>query len=232
MSRFQFISLYRWPHVLLVLVLVFIPSSLEDLQIPNREEECSLCIFQRDSSLVNITYRAITGDYNGPEEETFGHCFFCLTCAGIDDTPCYGWWPKDPDGGDYEGDEGALHPDAKEPWQTAQCISISQDKAEEIMTDIDEYEQHHRYQVLNSNGTSCLGFCTDILKKNNTRYSLPFGYLSLSGSLYIPSAFVRVRSTDYTPPSTFMNSISTTTPNHSQGMLWNKAYFEQHRVKP
>ena len=123
------------------------------MQAPSPEQTCSLCIFQRNSSLYNIAYRSFTGEYNGPEEETFGHCFFCLSCEGIDDIPCYGWWPSDPDGGDFQGDDGSLHPDAKENWDLAQCISISEPQAEQIMIDMDTYEQHHRYQVLNSNGS-------------------------------------------------------------------------------
>ena len=81
-----------------------------------RQDPCRLCIFQRDGNLSNIIYRSITGKYRGEEEDTFGHCFFCLTCSGIEDIPCYGWWPQDPDGGDFVGDEGSLHPDAKEDY--------------------------------------------------------------------------------------------------------------------
>ena len=198
------------------------------MQAPSPKHNCSLCIFQRNSSLYNIAYRTITGEYNGPEDETFGHCFFCLSCKGIDDIPCYGWWPADPDGGDFEGDDGGLHPDAKEDWHNAQCVSISETQAEEIMIDMDAYEKNHRYQVLNSNGTSCLGFCSDILEKTNASFTIPFGDLSLSGSLNIHEPFVYVQNTDGTLPSTFMSTIPNTTPHHSSGMMWNQSYFEQH----
>ena len=203
------------------------------MQAPSVEQTCSLCIFQRNSSLYNIAYRTFTGEYNGPEEETFGHCFFCISCKGIDDIPCYGWWPADPDGGDFEGDDGSLHPDAKENWHTAQCISISEPQAEKLMVDMDIYEKNHRYQVLNSNGTSCLGFCSDILNSTNTSFSLPFGDFSTSGSLKIHEPFVHVLNTDQTLPSIFMKTVSETIPYHSSGILWNQSYYEKnHGVTP
>ena len=203
------------------------------MQAPSSKQDCSLCIFQRNSSLYNIAYRTFTGEYNGPEEETFGHCFFCLSCEGVDDIPCYGWWPSDPDGGDFEGDDGSLHPDAKEDWHNAQCVSISEAQAEQIMTDMDAYEKNHRYQVLNSNGTSCLGFCSDILKQTNSTFTLPFGDLSLSGTLDIHEPFVHVQNTDDTLPSTFMKTLPDIIPHHSSGMIWNQSYYEQHhRASP
>ena len=218
---------------MLVCVLSVIPSSVENMQAPSNEETCSLCIFQRRSSLYNIAYRTITGEYNGPEDETFGHCFFCLSCEGIDDTPCYGWWPSDPDGGDFEGDEGSLHPDAKEFWHTAQCVSVSETQAERLMTNMDSFEQNHRYQVLNSNGTSCLGFCSEVLRTVYHPYSLPFGDLSLSGTLQIHEPFMHVQNTDHTPPSVFMNNIHTASPYHSLGMMWNLSLHEKNpRVAP
>ena len=213
----------------MVCALSVIPSSVENMQAPSHKQTCSLCIFQRNSSLYNIAYRTITGEYNGPEEQTFGHCFFCLSCDGIDDIPCYGWWPADPDGGDFEGDNGSLHPDAKEDWDFAQCISISETQADQLMVDMDIYEQHHRYQVLNSNGTSCLGFCSDVLNQTNATYTLPFGDLSLSGSLFIQEPFVRVRNTDHTLPAVFMRTLQRTIPNHSSGMMWNQSYYDQQR---
>lgn len=210
-----------------------LPNGLDSFQTFSPELPCSLCIFQREGSLSNIAYRTITGAYNGPEEETFGHCFFCLRCTAINETPCFGWWPADPEGGDFEGDEGSLHPDAKEAWHSAQCFPISETTAENIMSSMDGYEEKERYQVLNWGGKSCLGFCGDVINQTPKSYSLPFGDATIAGDLQVVSPLHNVYNTDNTTPADFMFSIHPLQNHHSNGTFWNQEYFHtQHSTQP
>ena len=210
-----------------------LPNALDSVQTFSPHHECSICIFQREGSVRNIVYRTITGAYNGPEEETFGHCFFCLRCSGIQENPCFGWWPSDPDGGDFEGDDGSLHPDAKENWHTAQCYTISQTTAENVMLSMDSYEEKQRYHVLNWGGKSCLGFCGDVLAQTQTAFHLPFGNATIAGDLQIHSPLHIVYNTDNTSPADFMFSIHPFQNHHSTGIFWNQNFFQSmHDAQP
>lgn len=198
-----------------------------------KTDSCRLCIFQRDGNLSNIVYRTITGQYRGAEEDTFGHCFFCLSCNGISDIPCYGWWPLDPDGGDFVGDEGSLHPDAKESWTSAQCFSLSEERSESLMNMLDSYAEEHRYHVLNWGGTSCLGFCEDIVRFAQKDPTLVFGDFTISGDFRIKGAAIYAQNSDNTSASIFMQEVLKPQISFSYGNIWNREYHHSTRkVRP
>ncbi|MEC7987945.1 MAG: hypothetical protein VX278_22450 [Myxococcota bacterium] len=184
------------------------------------ESPCRFCILQQDGRLGNIIYRAVTGNYAEEANLTFGHCFVCIHCPDADTPACYGWWPQDPEGGDYEGDEGSLHPDAKEPWHNADCIGITAKRADELMSVLDHYEESHRYQVLNNGGTSCTGFCNEMTEHAGATLNLPYGYLTVAGNMSIKGSSLRVRNAAGSTTLDLMKQVQHGTYPLSNGYLW------------
>ena len=92
---------------------------------------------------------------------------------------CNGWWPSDPAGADYEGDDGVLREDNAEKWHHGIGKSISRPTA--LTTYLQSYADNNTYQVINQNGSqSCLGFCEDV-SNQLIKYWLPMGDLSIPG---------------------------------------------------
>ena len=209
--------------------MCFWPTTLDSSQGFNLEHTCRLCIFQRHGSLSNITHLTLTGDYKGHDDQTFGHCFFCIHCTDLDSPACFGWWPSDPDGGNFEGDEGRLQPDARERWDKAECVSIQADQANTIMSGLDDYPSQHSYQVLNYGGRSCLGFCEDVLKMVNLSVYYPFGQLTIAGDLKLRQPSITIQNGDNSEAESLLDAIlepsSLVTPNG----IWNSKWYQQSR---
>ena len=184
-------------------------------------------MFQRNGSLLHITHRTLTGNYKGAEEQTFGHCFFCLHCAQNEPPACYGWWPSDPDGGDFEGDDGRLQPDTKEYWSRADCISIDMKRAERLMTYLDQYEQEERYQVINYGGKSCLGFCVDVMSAVQEQVHVPFGSLSISGDLRLTHPAISLHNTDGSTATELMEVLLQPQNPISKDGGWSRMWYKQ-----
>ena len=210
-------------------ILLFVYPKPMDFQTEFPEDApCRLCILQQDGSLLNIIHRTVTGNYAEDANLTFGHCFVCIHCPDAQEPACYGWWPADPDGGDYEGDEGSLHPDAKEAWHCADCVGIDIDTADRLVSHLDQYEAKHRYQVLNQNGTSCIGFCEEMAIIAGQTPILPYGYLSIAGDFSIRGPSLKVRNTDGSSTTEFMEIVQRGSYPLSVGYWWNK----QGRIAP
>lgn len=172
-------------------------------EVIQQGDDCLACIFQRKGNLPYILRRAI--HESGPDENlTFGHCFVCLRCPQPENEEaipwCRGWWPSDPDGGDYEGDDGRIYADEEEQWDKVDCIPIRQEEAMTIKTYVATYGQHHDYQVINQGARSCLGYCSDVLNQIGWEHRLPLGDFTIPGSMELPSSRWTDTETD-TPPS-------------------------------
>ena len=197
------------------------------------EHPCRFCVLQRDGQLSQILYRAITGEYHSDSETIFGHCFVCIHCEADQDPICFGWWPMDPDGGDYEGDDGRLSPDLKEPWTKASCISITQEQADVALEVLDTYDQSHRYQVLGQGGSSCLGFCADMTTAVGANPILPYGNLTVTGDMHIEGALQLVNA-DHSSTYELLSGLLTPSFPLSYGTWWSKntALEMQHSPTP
>jgi hypothetical protein len=101
---------------------------------------------------------------------------------------CFGWWPSEPSGADYEGDQGHLRVDNKEKWGHGSCQSISVSKASTAIDYLLAYEANNEYQVINKGGRSCLGFCEDISNELDFNHTLPMGDLTIPGDMSFPHA--------------------------------------------
>lgn len=154
---------------------------------PSNENQCIACIMQRKGNLAYILRRAV--HQSGPDEnETFGHCFVCVRCPDDPIDYCRGWWPSDPDGGDYEGDDGKLVRDHNEMWTKASCQAISLQQSEDLRDYLAQYEDQNQYQVINKNARSCLGFCSDVADQLQWKYCLRTGDLTIPGKMKFPEA--------------------------------------------
>jgi len=177
-----------------------------------QKDQCVLCTFQRQGNLPYILRRAI--HESGPDENlTFGHCFVCLRCpqpGNEEPIPwCRGWWPSDPDGGDYDGDDGRIYADEEENWDTMDCVTISETEALRIKTYVYEYGKTHDYQVINQGARSCLGYCSDVLSQISLPHRLPLGDLTIPGTMALPTArWSMTSSTEITtPPYSIMEQV-------------------------
>jgi hypothetical protein len=180
--------------------LILLPRTLstppESIQ---QNDECVACVFQRRGNLPYILRRAI--HESGPDENlTFGHCFVCLRCPQPgNDEPipwCRGWWPSDPDGGDYEGDDGRIYADEEENWDSVDCVSISTSEAIRIKSYVYNYSKEHDYQVINQGARSCLGYCSDVIGQIDLPHSFPLGDLTIPGTMTLPSSRWKETSSD------------------------------------
>ena len=137
----------QYVKIMILVMLTFYSRPVAITQPLLAEEECMGCILQRQGKLSYIIRRWINPQTGPDENESFGHCFFCVQCPNQITPSCWGWWPSSPDGGDYEGDDGMLQPDRTESWDTAACRSLSLKKAEKIMDQLENYEdkQKHKY---------------------------------------------------------------------------------------
>ena len=168
------------------------------------EQECQLCILQRNGNLPYIIRRYVD-EQSGPDENlTFGHCFVCIRCAEDTRDFCKGWWPADPDGGDYEGDEGAIYSDHDEIWETASCQGITLEQAERTKAFIQEYAINFDYQVINQGARSCLGFCEDVAKAIPIPYRLPWGDYTIPGNMSFPEATWHYENSNSTSTVSFL----------------------------
>jgi hypothetical protein len=171
---------------------MFYPKTLSTPPEPiQQNDDCVACMFQRKGNLPYILRRAI--HESGPDENlTFGHCFVCLRCPQPgNDEPipwCRGWWPSDPDGGDYEGDEGRIYADEEEAWDSVDCVSISNTEALRIKSYVYNYGKDHDYQVINQGARSCLGYCSDVVGQVGLAHKLPLGDLTIPGTMELPSS--------------------------------------------
>lgn len=154
-------------------------------QEPKNDDQCLACILQRKGNLAYIIRRAI--HQSGPDENvTFGHCFVCIRCPGDPIDYCRGWWPSDPAGGDYEGDDGRLVLDDDEIWSKASCQAISLQQSRDLRDYLSTYASQNRYQVINRNARSCLGFCADVADQLKWKYRLNAGDLTIPGRMKFP----------------------------------------------
>ncbi len=180
--------------LLLILVItsfIYVPNLAIDVESVAVSDNCVACFIQRDANLPYIIRRAI--HESGPDEnQTFGHCFVCLRCPQEgNEQPipyCRGWWPADPDGGDYDGDGGVINSDETEQWDRMDCISISKTESQQIRTVIYNYGTNYDYQVLNKGGRSCLGYCADVAEVIQLPHQLSLGNYTIPGDMYFPSA--------------------------------------------
>ncbi len=160
-----------------------VPPELEALI--ERPEPCQLCVLQRDGSKLDIIRRGIGGDSVPNEEIAFGHCFVCVQCPGSWLPTCRGWWPADPDGGDYEGDEGRLYDDMDEVWQEAACTPLSRARAATLEGYLETYQALNTYQVTNNDtARSCTGFCTDVADVAGVRWFSFMGDYTVPGDVW------------------------------------------------
>ena len=166
-----------------------------DLSTPpepiQQTDDCMACVFQRKGNLPYILRRAI--HESGPDENlTFGHCFVCLRCpqpGNEEPIPwCRGWWPADPDGGDYEGDDGRIFSDEEETWDTVDCIPIREEEALLLKKYVYSYSKEHDYQVINQGARSCLEYCSDVLNQIGWEHQFPLGDYTIPGSMKVPSS--------------------------------------------
>jgi hypothetical protein len=152
------------------------------------DQKCQVCIFQRDGNIPYILRRYLH-EPSGPDENvTFGHCFVCIRCPQDKKDFCRGWWPADPDGGDYAGDEGAIYADQDEKWDRASCQGITWEQAERSKAFIMDYAQNFDYQVINQGARSCLGYCEDVAMQIPINYSLPWNDYTVPGDMRFPTA--------------------------------------------
>ena len=151
-------------------------------------DQCLACVFQRKGNLPYILRRAI--HQSGPDEnQSFGHCFVCIRCPDDPRDYCRGWWPSDPDGGDYEGDDGRLNSDHDEQWHNASCQAVSWMQSESLRAYLQQYESLNQYQVINKgDARSCLGFCEDSVQQLGWDYRLPWGNLTIPGRMRFPQS--------------------------------------------
>ena len=176
------------------------PRTLDQRE-PLYPDECMACFFQRDGHLPYILRRYIH-ESSGPDPDyTFGHCLVCIQCPGNLFPVCHGWWPSDPAGADYEGDDGLLREDNAEKWHHGICQSIPRSRAIQSTSYLQRYADNNTYQVINQNGSrSCLGFCEDAAQQLDIDYWLPMGDLTIPGDMKFPRAAIRFRQTE--PPFT------------------------------
>ena len=171
-------------RLMLLLLVLLLPKGINDIQARRSTEYCSVCMFQRDGNPLYILRRAI--HESGPsEEQTFGHCYVCSICPWDTQPYCNGWWPADPDGGDYEGDEGKLLSDPDERWDSVSCMPATEAAVESLRAMLMEYSENHRYQVINQGGRSCLGFCEDVAAHLDWSIELPLGDKTIPGGLRV-----------------------------------------------
>lgn len=178
-------------------------------EVPQSTDECVACVFQRKGNLPYILRRAI--HESGPDENlTFGHCFVCLRCpqpGNAEPIPwCRGWWPADPDGGDYEGDDGRIYADEEEAWDRVDCIPISKTESQTIKSYVYNYGKTHDYQVVNQGARSCLGYCSDVLSQIGWPHDFPLGDFTIPSGMNIPSSRWSHDNTE-TPPFQVMESV-------------------------
>ncbi len=172
-----------------------------------RPEPCQICVFQREGSAWDILRRGIGGANVPNEEVSFGHCFACVQCPGAWFPTCRGWWPADPDGGDYEGDEGRIYEDMDEDWDRVSCAALSRAAAAEVEAAMEDYEAAHTYQVTNRDGArSCTGFCTDIADIAGLRWSAWMGDYTVPGGLRFYGQ-LDAENPEGELPYTFMNRL-------------------------
>ena len=171
------------------------------------EKPCQVCVFQRNSDLSSVFLRLLPFSSPPSEDVAFGHCFICVHCVGSGMPNCFGWWPEDPDGGDYEGDNGQLQSDQNEYWQSASCSAIEEDMANSILNSIQTYPQNNRYQVLNVGGRSCLGFCYDILNNAGLKPIIPYWNASTAGTLQLKEPSSTWTNTKYSHPAQLIPSL-------------------------
>lgn len=182
-----------------------VPPELGELV--ERPAPCQLCVFQRDGSAWDILRRGIGGDDVPNEEVSFGHCFTCVQCPGAWFPTCRGWWPADPDGGDYEGDEGRIYDDMDEEWGMVSCASLSREEAARVERAMETYEETHTYQVTNNDGArSCTGFCTDIADVAGLRWFSWMGDYTIPGDIRFYGEY-KAENPDQELPYTFMNRL-------------------------
>ena len=126
------------------------------------------------------------------ENQTFGHCFVCVRCPqNGNENPipyCRGWWPADPNGGDYEGDGGVINSDETEDWDRIDCISLSSIESQKIKTTIYNYGTKNDYQVINNGGRSCLGYCSDIASVVGLPHELKWNDYTIPGDMRFPTS--------------------------------------------
>ena len=186
-----------------IVCLLCISRDLSTPPEPLQEsDDCTACVFQRKGNLPYILRRAI--HESGPDENlTFGHCFVCVRCpqpGNEDPIPwCRGWWPSDPDGGDYEGDDGRIYSDEEEAWDRVDCIPIREEEALRIKTFVYDYGKHHDYQVINQGARSCLGYCSDVLSQVGWAHRFPLGDLTIPGTMDVPATRWSITDTSILP---------------------------------
>ena len=175
--------------------LIWLGFHSTDLSTPpepiQQSDDCMACMFQRKGNIPYIIRRAI--HESGPDENlTFGHCFVCVRCPQPgNDEPipwCRGWWPADPNGGDYEGDDGRIYSDEEEAWDTVDCIPIRKEEALQIKKYVYSYSKDHDYQVINQGARSCLGYCSDVLSQIGWEHKFPLGDFTIPGDMILPSS--------------------------------------------
>jgi len=180
------------------------------LALVESPEPCQVCVMQRGGSAGDIARRAVGGalGMSVPNEEiSFGHCFVCVQCPGEWLPTCRGWWPADPDGGDYEGDAGKLYDDDDEAWETASCSPLSRERAAAVAAGMASYEAENDYQVTNrGEARSCTGFCTDMADQGGMHWRAFMGDLTIPGDLHFYSELVAENPDDETPDD-FMNRL-------------------------
>ena len=173
-------------------------------------EPCQLCVMQRRGSPMDILKRGLGGavGLDVPNEEiSFGHCFVCVQCPGEWLPTCRGWWPADPDGGDYEGDEGKMYDDDDEIWHLASCSATSREVAAEVSTAMETYEVETDYQVTNKgDDRSCTGFCTDMADRGGVHWRAFMGDYTIPGDLHFYSDLIAANPDDEMP-DVFMNRL-------------------------
>ena len=179
----------RGLNMALVLICWLVGCGCTKHTEPVATAECGVCFFQRPGNLAYIMRRAIGGPHVPSANSTFGHCFVCTQCVGDTKADCRGWWPQDPSGGDYEGDDGQILNDDDEAWTSGQCHEISRREVHQIAHYIDDYTQRTSYQVINrSGGRGCLGFCVDVADQVGMRSVAPVGNLTIPGRLRFPDS--------------------------------------------
>lgn len=179
----------------MTIIVICLLFQSRDLTTPpesiQQSDTCTACVFQREGNLPYILRRAI--HESGPDENlTFGHCFVCLRCpqpGNEEPIPwCRGWWPADPDGGDYEGDDGRIYSDEEETWDRVDCVPIREEEARRIKKYVYSYSKTHDYQVINQGARSCLGYCSDVLSQIGWEHRFPLGDFTIPGNMEVPAS--------------------------------------------
>jgi len=166
---------------------------------------CGICLLQRPGDLPAILRRAVGGASVPTEDIAFGHCFVCTQCPGEITPTCHGWWPEDPAGGDYEGDDGLLQADADEVWTTARCAPASPGEVETVRDFVARYDAEHTYQVINrQGGRSCLGFCIDVADQVSLSPRARAGDLTIPGNLRLRGATLSLKNERTETPEDLM----------------------------